>query len=165
MRVHLLLHLVLLVNINEFEEYVLYSFYLDSDEETETDDDEIITQILRSNESSIDYEQVNSSLFNNRNNTAISYGTNDKYSLPTSLDPFTQSLNPNDRHRYRKRPSIQKYVFHFLIKHFIFSIFLVLSYDEPVMNNPRFQQSAYPDYAPIPIAIKQPSKFYHHTFL
>jgi len=108
---------------------------------------------------------MNSSFFNNQNNTAVCCKTNDGYSSSTSLDPFARSLNPSHHHYYPKRSTIQKYVFNFLIKHFIPSLLLILSYTESVMNNRRFQQSIYPDYSPFPVAIEQPSKFYRVAFL
>jgi hypothetical protein len=113
MIVHHLIHLILLVNIKLFKKYVLNSIYLYSEEETDTDDDDIIAQILRSNESLSRYEQMNSYFFDNRNSTAVSYQTNDIYNSSTQLDPFARSLNPSDRHHYEKQPTIQKYAFYF----------------------------------------------------
>ena len=119
---HHLLHVVVLVNIEMCEEYEFTNIYVDSDEETVIDDNEIIDEILRSNENLHSYEQYKSCFTNNRNNTTVSYRTNDKYNSSTSLDPFVRSLDSiNDHHHHYQIPSIiQKYAVNILIKHFLF---------------------------------------------
>jgi hypothetical protein len=95
-----------MVNTKVVKEYVFNNVSLDSNEESETDEEEIIARILKSNESPNIYEKTNSSLVKNGG-----------YDSPTLVDPFARSLNPDDHHLYRKRPTIKKCVFNFLIFH------------------------------------------------
>jgi murein L,D-transpeptidase YafK len=102
----MVVHLLLMVNTKVVKEYVFNTVSLDSDEESETDENEIIVRILKSNESPNIYEKTNSSLVKNGG-----------YDSPTPVDPFARSLNSGDHPLYRKRPTIQKCVFNFLIFH------------------------------------------------
>jgi len=111
MTVHHLIHPILLVNIKVFKKDVLNSIYLYSEEETDTDDNEIVALILRSNESLSHDEQMDSSFFDNRHSTTVSYQKNDIYSSSSPFDPFARSLNASDLHHYGKQSAIKKYVF------------------------------------------------------
>jgi hypothetical protein len=89
-------------------EYLHNNIYLDSTEETETEDDEGANRSIRSNSQRMDFNQTTPYLANDRKNTAVSYrGTNTNNSL-TQLDPFARPIHTTD-HYYRKRPNINKY--------------------------------------------------------
>jgi hypothetical protein len=102
------------------------SIALDSDEETETEDNKDNDRIQRSNKNGSAYERAYPFFVNHRNTTSLSYGIIDEYHSSTVLDPFARSGNPMDHHHYRQRPDIDKYVLNLLTKHFIRFICLIL---------------------------------------
>jgi len=89
-----------LVNRKIFKGNVLNNiFLLDSEEETESDDQETDAQRLRSDKSG--YDLMNSYSSN-------SYKTSNGYKSPTPVDPFARSLNTNGHHHYRKLSPAKK---------------------------------------------------------
>jgi hypothetical protein len=65
---------------------------------------------------------------NNRNNTAISYGTVGDFNSSTEFDPFAKTANTGD-HYYAKRPGVNKYVgdFYCLKNKFIRFVLVILN--------------------------------------